>query len=46
MKFLKGVMFGTMLSAGLVMMYVDSTKNNKKKWMKQGKKMLRKMDMC
>lgn len=39
MKFIKGVMVGTMITAGVAMMYTDS--NNRKKMMKQGKKFLK-----
>ena len=45
MKLIKGIIIGGMLSAGLVMIYGESMGVNKKKMMKQGKKMIRKMGM-
>lgn len=45
MKLIKGFIIGGMVSAGLVMMYGETMGFNKKKMMKQGKKMLRKMGM-
>ena len=45
MKFLKGVMIGTIVTAGMTMMYTDSGKDMKKKMMKQGKKFLKVMGM-
>ena len=45
MKFMKGVMVGTLISAGVIMMYADTmnTNINRKKIMKKGKQMARKM---
>ena len=45
MKFIKGVMIGTMISAGVVMMYADTIgmKSGKKKIMKKGKQVAKKM---
>ena len=45
MKFIKGVMVGTMISAGVVMMYADTIGMNssKKKIMKKGKQVAKKM---
>jgi len=43
MKFIKGVMIGGLITTGLVMMYAESDKMNKKAVMKQGKKMAKKM---
>ena len=43
MKFIKGVVVGTMITAGVAMMYTDS--NNRKKIMKQGKKFMKVMGM-
>ena len=43
MKLIKGFIIGGMVSAGLVMMYGETRGFNKKKMMKQGKKMIRKM---
>ena len=45
MKLIKGFIIGGMVSAGLVMMYGETMGFNKKKMMKQGKKMIRKMGM-
>ncbi len=43
MKLVKGMLIGGVVSAGLVMMYGETMGFNKKKIMKQGKKMIRKM---
>lgn len=43
MKFVKGILVGGMISAGLVMMYGETMGFSKKKIMKQGKKMMHKM---
>lgn len=45
MKFVKGVMIGGLLTTGLMMMYAESDKMNKKKLMKKGKQFARKMGM-
>lgn len=45
MKFVKGILIGGMISAGLVMMYGETMGFNKKKMMKQGKKMIHKMGL-
>lgn len=45
MKVFKGIIIGGMISAGLVMMYGETVGFNKRKMMKQGKKMMRKMGM-
>ena len=45
MKFMKGVMIGTMVTAGAMMMYSDSIDTSKKKIMKKGKQFLRKIGM-
>ena len=45
MKFVKGILIGGMVSAGLVMMYGETLGFNKKKMMKQGKKMIKKMGL-
>ena len=37
MKFVKGMVVGTLLSAGIVMMYNDGMDKNRKKIMKKGK---------
>ena len=41
MKFVKGMVIGSILAAGALMMYKDT--NNKKKMMKKGKQFIRKM---
>ncbi len=43
MKFIKGMVMGTLISAGMMMMYTESTGMNKKKMMKKGKQMAKKM---
>ena len=45
MKFIKGVMIGGLITTGLMMMYNESGKMNKKNIMKKGKKFARKMGM-
>lgn len=42
MKFVKGMVLGTMVSAGVMMMWVD-TKNAKNTMMKKGRKVIRRM---
>lgn len=43
MKFVKGVMIGGLITTGLVMMYADNDGMNKKKLMKKGKQIAKKM---
>ena len=43
MKFIKGMVMGTLISAGAMMMYTEKTGINKKKMMKKGKKIAKKM---
>ena len=43
MKFVKGMVMGTMISAGLIMMYTENKGMNKKKIMKKGKQFVKKM---
>ena len=43
MKFVKGMVIGTMVSAGIAMMYMESTNRTKKNIMKKGKQVARKM---
>ena len=45
MKFLKGVIVGTAISAGAWMLYSEATKNGRNKIMKQGKKFMKNMGM-
>lgn len=43
MKFIKGVMIGGLLTSGLIMMYTENNMMNKKKIMKKGKQVAKKM---
>ncbi len=43
MKFVKGMMIGTLVSASVVWIYNEATTKDKKKLMKKGKKFLREM---
>ena len=43
MKFIKGVMIGGLLTTGLVMMYTETGMMNKKKMMKKGRQIAKKM---
>lgn len=43
MKFVKGMLIGTMVSAGIAMMYMESTNKTKKTIMKKGKQVAKKM---
>lgn len=44
MKFIKGLMLGTLVSTGLVIMYNETNMGmNKKKMIKKGKQLVRKM---
>lgn len=43
MNFVKGMIFGTMVSAGIMMMYTEGKGMNKKNIMKKGKQMAKKM---
>ncbi len=45
MKFLKGVIVGTAISAGAMMLFAETSESTKKKWMKKGKNILKKMEM-
>ena len=45
MKFVKGMMIGTLISAGAIMWYTDSINMNKKKMVKKGKQFAKKMGM-
>ena len=45
MKFVKGMVVGTLLSAGIVMMYNDVMDNNRKKIIKKGKQLVRNLGM-
>ena len=43
MKFLKGVMIGGLITTGVVMMYSENDMFNKKKMIKKGRQMAKKM---
>lgn len=43
MKFVKGMIWGTLVSAGVLVAYSETMGQNKKKIMKKGKKMIKKM---
>ena len=45
MKFVKGMIFGGMVAAGIAMVYCDTMEQSKKKMMKKGKQWARKMGM-
>lgn len=43
MKFIKGMIMGTLISAGVVMMYNEKNSMKKNKMMKKGKQFIKKM---
>lgn len=45
MKFTKGLMLGTILTAGAMMMYSEGIDSSKKKILKKGKQFMKKMGM-
>ena len=45
MKFVKGMVMGTLLSAGVVMLYNEKNSMKKNKMMKKGKQFAKKMGM-
>lgn len=45
MKFTKGLMLGTLLTAGAMMMYSEGVDTSKKKMVKKGKQLIRKIRM-
>ncbi len=45
MKFVKGIIVGSLISAGVVMAYTDSMNGTKKKMMKKGKQFAKKLGM-
>lgn len=45
MNFMKGVMIGSLITAGTMMMYSENLETNKKKMMKMGKQVARKIKM-
>lgn len=45
MGFVKGVVIGSLITAGTMMVYSEGLDENKKKMMKKGKQIVRKMKM-
>lgn len=45
MRFVKGVMLGTIVTAGAMMMYSETVDNNKRKMIKKGKQFAKKIGM-
>lgn len=45
MSFMKGVVIGSIVTAGTMMLYSEGIDENKKKMMKKGKQIARKMKM-
>lgn len=45
MKFVKGMILGTLISAGVAMVYTDSMNGAKKRMIKKGRQFARKMGM-
>ncbi len=43
MKFVKGMVIGTMVSAGIAMLYMESTNRTKRTIMRKGKQVAKKM---
>lgn len=43
MKFVKGMIMGTLISAGVVMLYSEKNMMKKNKMVKKGKQLIRKM---
>jgi hypothetical protein len=43
MKFVKGVMIGSLITAGTMMMYSEELDENKRKMMKMGKQLAKKI---
>ena len=46
MSFMKGVMIGSLITAGTKMMYSEGIDENKKKMLKKGKQIVKKMKMA
>jgi hypothetical protein len=46
MKFVKGVMLGSLITAGTMMMYSEELDENKRKMMKKGKQLAKKIKMA
>lgn len=45
MKFMKGIVLGSLITAGTMMMYSEGIDESKKKMIKKGKQIVRKMKM-
>lgn len=45
MKFVKGMMIGSLVTAGAMMMYSETVDNSKRKMIKKGKQFVKKMGM-
>lgn len=45
MKFIKGVVVGSLLTTGFIMMCADTNTLGKSKWMKSGKKIIKKIGL-
>ena len=45
MKFVKGMIVGTLIAAGIVMAYSDSMTNQRKKMIKKGRQFAKKMGL-
>ena len=43
MKFIKGIMIGTIVATGVAMMYTETSNASKRKMMKKGKQFIKKM---
>lgn len=46
MNFMKGVMIGSIITAGTMMMYSENLDTNKKKMMKKGKQVAKRIKMA
>lgn len=46
MNFMKGIMIGSLITAGTMMMYSENLDENKKKILKKGKQMAKRLKMA
>ena len=46
MRFVKGILLGSLLTAGTMMMYSDTLHENKKRMIRKGKHFVRKVKMA
>ena len=46
MSFVKGIMIGSLITAGTMMMYSEGVDENKKKMMKKGKQIAKRIKMA